>query len=126
MVPFTVEIHPLTHPCLRHVVTIDLTSHERLQSRTVQNRCIQIHPLNRSSVLRSRVNRLFSLNQKIVFSIENRSSNLNISTVSMVVPSFVTANHFLEPLKGSLTFLYMLLCPSCLNGCVLIACSDRS
>ena len=31
MDPFTVEIHPLTHPCLRHVVTIDLTSHKRLQ-----------------------------------------------------------------------------------------------
>ena len=31
MDPFTVEIHPLTHPCLRHV-TIDLfTLHKRLQ-----------------------------------------------------------------------------------------------
>ena len=31
MDPFTVEIHPLTHPCLRHL-TIDLfTLHKRLQ-----------------------------------------------------------------------------------------------
>ena len=32
MVPFIVEIHPLTHPCLRHVVTIDsFTPHKGLQ-----------------------------------------------------------------------------------------------
>ena len=38
--------------------------------------------------------------------------------MSMVLPSFVTANRFLEPLKGSSTFLFMQLCLSCLNGYV--------
>ena len=40
--------------------------------------------------------------------------------MSMVfLPSFVTANHFLEPfLKGSSTSLFMQLCLSCLNGYV--------
>ena len=39
------------------------------------------------------------------------------------LPSFVTANHFLEP-KGSLTFLFMQLCLSCRNG-NMFACMIR-
>ena len=68
MDPFTIEIHPLTHPCLRHDVTIDLiTSHKRLQiiypEPTDQSSFggVQIYHQNRSSVLRSRVNRTLNI-----------------------------------------------------------------
>ncbi len=59
------------------------------------------------------------LNQKIVFSIKNRSSNLTIflqDRWSSFRISSCYSNHFLEPLKGSLTFLYMRSGSSCLNG----------
>jgi hypothetical protein len=87
-------------------------------------RGVQIHHQNWSSVLRSRVNRLLnltncvSLNRKIVFSIENSysQSQFNWCRWSSFRVSSRYFNHFLEPLKGLLTFLYMRSGPSCLNG----------
>ncbi len=89
-------------------------------------RGVQIHHQNRSSVLRSRVNRLLNLtnstlvlNRKIVFSMKKQvfPSQLNCMVdgrLSMFHHVILTI--FQNLLKGSLTFLYMRSGPSCLNG----------
>ncbi len=73
MDPFTVEIHPLTHPCPRHV-TIDLiylsqkaSNYPEPTDRPSFGR-VQIYHQNRSSVLRSQDKWLsnYLLNRKIV------------------------------------------------------------
>ena len=80
MVPFTVEIHPLTHPCLRHDVTIDLIYLSQKASNNIPEPTdqssfggVQIYHQNRSSVLRSRVNRTFKYltNFELVFEQKN-------------------------------------------------------
>ena len=79
---------------------------------------VQIYHQNRSSVLRSRVNRLVNIwTEKLYFSIENRSSNLTIFLQCRW--SFRRSSR--PPYR---TFLFMQLCLSCRNG-NMFACMIR-